>query len=165
MNLSKKEREALRMMFGGRCAYCGIDLTGKWHADHVEPVRRKIEYLHGETTAAGYTKSRATGEFYSPENDHKDNLFPACVKCNILKADGNVENFRSMLAYFVGSIPRIATYSHVHHLLRFNMVKFSAEPVVFWFEKYRKLIPIIAYGTCSVCREEQIGKRHEHPCE
>jgi hypothetical protein len=23
----------------------------------------------------------------------------------------------------------------------------------------------VNYGTCSVCRREQIGKRHEHPCE
>ena len=26
MTLSKAEREALRMMFGGRCAYCGYEL-------------------------------------------------------------------------------------------------------------------------------------------
>jgi len=23
----------------------------------------------------------------------------------------------------------------------------------------------INYGTCSICRREQIGKYHEHPCE
>ena len=33
--LTPAKREQLRMMFGGKCAYCGCEFTGKWHADHV----------------------------------------------------------------------------------------------------------------------------------
>lgn len=137
MILSKPERERIRMMFGGRCAYCGQELIDKWHADHVEPVRRQTEYVHGEVTKAGYTKTRATGKLYSPENDNKDNLYPACVRCNILKADTNVEGFRSILTYFANSIPTISTYTHVHHLMRFGKLSIDTTLVVFWFEKYR----------------------------
>ncbi len=33
MALTKKQREKLRMKFGGRCAYCGCELPEKgWHA-------------------------------------------------------------------------------------------------------------------------------------
>ncbi|MFW8236293.1 HNH endonuclease, partial [Klebsiella pneumoniae] len=42
MALTKKQRAELRMKFGGRCAYCGCELGDKWHADHVEAVRRNI---------------------------------------------------------------------------------------------------------------------------
>ncbi|MCJ4899535.1 hypothetical protein LNT45_27440, partial [Klebsiella pneumoniae] len=44
MALTKKQREKLRMKFGGRCAYCGCELPEKgWHADHVQAVLRKSE--------------------------------------------------------------------------------------------------------------------------
>jgi len=135
-------REELRMMFGGRCAYCGCELSGKWHADHAEPIERITEPVrlasgHGyETTSAGFTKYRPTGKCRNPQNDSNGNLFPACVRCNILKANANVEGFRSMLTYFAQSIPRIAGYSHVHHLMRFGKLSINTDPVVFWFEKY-----------------------------
>ena len=134
--MTPSKREVLRMLFGGRCAYCGTVLDGKWHADHVEPVRRQTVFVPG-LTKAGFSKTKATGKLYSPENHRHDNLFPACVRCNILKADTNIEGFRSMLAYFARSIPTIATYSHVHHLMRFQKLHIDVEPVVFWFETYR----------------------------
>jgi 5-methylcytosine-specific restriction endonuclease McrA len=139
MKLTPSQRKKIRLMFGGRCAYCGIELNGKWHVDHVEAVRRETEYVHGQLTALGYTKTRATGKLYKPENDRFENLFPACVKCNILKSESNIEQFRQTLSYFCESIPRIATYSHVHHLMRFGKLTIDKEPVVFWFEKYRAL--------------------------
>jgi len=135
--MTPKQREALRMMFGGRCAYCGILLDGKWHKDHVEPVRRETVFVPGALTKFGYSKTRATGKLYAPQNHRPDNFFPACVRCNLLKSDTNVEGFRSMLAYFARSIPTIANYSHVHHLMRFGKLAIDATPVVFWFEKFR----------------------------
>jgi hypothetical protein len=128
--MTAAKREALRMMFGGRCAYCGCELTGKWHADHVEAVNRDGNFVRG--------KWKLNGKLRRPENDREDNLYPACVRCNILKGATNVEGFRSMLAYFAHSIPTIATYSHVHHLMRFNRLHIDPTPVIFWFEQYRK---------------------------
>ncbi|EQZ24729.1 hypothetical protein G977_04718 [Escherichia coli UMEA 3585-1] len=47
MALTKKQREKLRMKFGGRCAYCGCELTEKgWHAEVVfwfEQYQRESE--------------------------------------------------------------------------------------------------------------------------
>ena len=137
MTLNKKQREELRMMFGGKCAYCGCELTGKWHADHVEAVHRIGTYerlVPGDIRSAWVFKMR--GKSLHPENDHLANLFPACVRCNILKSAANIEGFRSMLTYFANSIPTIPTYSHVHHLMRFGKLTIDPTPVVFWFEKY-----------------------------
>ncbi|EBU8924256.1 HNH endonuclease [Salmonella enterica subsp. enterica serovar Brandenburg] len=44
MALTRKQRERLRMKFGGRCAYCGCVLPEKgWHADHVQAVLRMLK--------------------------------------------------------------------------------------------------------------------------
>ena len=131
------------MKFGGRCAYCGCELNVKWHADHVNPVEREtkpVKIPNGEyaVTAAGFTKFRATGKMRRADNERLDNLFPACVKCNILKSCTDVEGFRKMLAYFAESVPRIAGYSHVHHLMRFGKLSIDPTPVLFWFERYQQ---------------------------
>lgn len=126
--MTPKKREAIRMMFGGKCAYCGRELSGKWHVDHVEPVSRNGHWVRGKWIQDGTVRK--------PENHREDNLWPACVKCNILKSDANIERFRTNLSYFAKSIPTIRTYSHVHHLMRFEKLTIDQTPVVFWFEKY-----------------------------
>lgn len=130
MKLSKEQREQVRMMFGGKCAYCGVLLDGKWHADHVEAVKRDGNWVSG--------KWKLNGALLKPENDRADNLFPSCVKCNILKSSASVDEFRKALAYFARSIPTIRTYSHVHHLMRFGRLHIDTAPVVFWFERFRQ---------------------------
>lgn len=105
MKLTPKQRAELRMKFGGKCAYYGVELQGI---------------------------------LLRPANDHIDNLYPACVKCNILKSSGTPEDLRQALSYFASSIPTIQNYSHVHHLMRFNKLTIDATPVVFWFERYEE---------------------------
>lgn len=79
----QKQRAELRMKFGGRCAYCGCELSDKWHADHVEAVRRNI--------SNGYAMDR-------PENDTASNMVPACIPCNLFKMCSTVEDFRNRIA-------------------------------------------------------------------
>lgn len=137
MKLTPKQREELRMKFGGKCAYCGQDLPEKgWHADHVKAVQRVGGW--GYDPSIGRVRWITTGEFRNPENDHYENLFPACVKCNILKASGTPEDLRKALSYFAESIPRIQNYSHVHHLMRFKKLTVETTPVVFWFEQWER---------------------------
>lgn len=140
MKLKPAEREAIRMMFGGKCAYCGVGLDGKWHVDHCEAVGRIYEYRNGTYEGGKYTPATMvkTNRMNHRVNDRKDNLFPACIRCNILKSDANIEGFRSILTYFAHSIPRIAGYSHVHHLMRFEKLHIDTTPVVFWFEKFNE---------------------------
>ncbi len=47
MALTKKQREKLRMKFGGRCAYCGCELPEKgWHAGHVQASAPQVRAVH-----------------------------------------------------------------------------------------------------------------------
>ena len=56
---NRKQREALRQKFGGRCAYCGCELTDM-HADHFEPVVRLNTDPWGKRLPARATQSPAT---------------------------------------------------------------------------------------------------------
>jgi hypothetical protein len=131
--LTKKQRTELRMKFGGRCAYCGCELPEKgWHADHVEAALRKWEF--GERQANGARRTVATGEFWRPENDALDNLFPACAPCNLFKATFTIENFREQIA---AQPDRAHSYSvNFRTAARFGLIKVVQKPVVFWFEKF-----------------------------
>ncbi|WP_204363789.1 HNH endonuclease [Klebsiella pneumoniae] len=120
MALTKKQRAELQMKFGGRCAYCGCELGDKWHADHVEAVRRNI--------SNGYAMDR-------PENDTVSNMVPACIPCNLFKMCSTVEDFRSRIATQV-DVTRRASRSY-RTAESFGLVQPTNAPVVFWFEKYQ----------------------------
>lgn len=78
-------RQALRRRLAdgthGRCSYCGCELSGRWHIDHV------------------YPKHRGGG-------DEESNLAPACARCNRWKATYTVEEFRQEIAAQWGRVLR-----------------------------------------------------------
>ena len=134
MTLSKRKREELRMMFGGRCAYCGCKLPERgWHADHIQAVNRELKFARDKRDR---TIMVATGRLYRPENDHYDNLFPACAPCNIDKGSSSLENWRTYLHYRIVERLR-ANSSTFRHAERFGVVAINPAPLVFWYEKYR----------------------------
>lgn len=126
LRLTKAQREKVRMMFGGRCAYCGELLGERWHADHVEPVERKVQYVRGK----GFV---ATGELYKPQNDTLENLMPACPPCNIDKHSMRLESWRSKLQDATGVLARNnPTYRHAR---RFGLVQETGAAITFYFER------------------------------
>lgn len=133
MAITKKQRAELRMKFGGRCAYCGCKLPEKgWHADHVEAALRKWDF--GPHRADGTRRTVATGEYWRPENDVMDNLFPACAPCNLFKATFSLEKFREQIAE---QVERARHYSvNFRTAERFGFIEIVDKPVVFWFETY-----------------------------
>ena len=135
MHLSKPEREAIRMMFGGKCAYCGCELERGWCADHVEPVYRKTKYVPTPDGQYSY-KLVATGECYHPNRDTKENLFPCCRACNIHKGSLSLETWRRDLSDLIGVLQR--GYPTYRHAIRFRQVIESPGPIIFWFERYSK---------------------------
>lgn len=143
MKLKPEQRESIRLMFGGKCAYCGIDLPEKgWHMDHVEPVVRCYSYGEMVTTEHGFThwKSYGNGKkkvkrLDSPESHRVDNLWPSCRACNINKSSMPLEYWRKFLSEGPESL---ASYNgRFRHMLRFGIVTVNPEPFLFWFERFR----------------------------
>ena len=131
MTLSKPVRAALRMKFGGRCAYCGCELPEKgWHADHVENVDREMKYQRDDN---GFGKMVLTGKLLKPENDRLDNLYPSCASCNLDKQSMPLESWRLVVAHKVDVCRYDSAFRHAE---RFGLVVEIKKPVVFWFETY-----------------------------
>lgn len=109
--IPKKLREEIRMKFGGRCAYCGCDVSVKMQVDHVVPLE-----LGGT-------------------NDPK-NLFPSCPPCNNFKLTMTVEVFRSELQ---AQVERAQKYSVNYRMAKkHGLVVETCRKVVFHFEKSNK---------------------------
>ncbi|EAW8183920.1 HNH endonuclease [Salmonella enterica] len=134
MALTRKQREKLRMKFGGRCAYCGCELPEKgWHADHVQAVLRKSEQCM-KAAEKGIFRLKTTGEVFRPEADCPENLFPSCAPCNLLKTTYSLEMFRKQVSLQVERGRRSSVNFRTAE--RFGLISVLNKPVVFWFEQY-----------------------------
>ncbi|HGG5249110.1 TPA: HNH endonuclease [Salmonella enterica] len=134
MALTKKQREKLRMKFGGRCAYCGCELPEKgWHADHVQAVLRKSEQCM-KAAEKGIFRLKTTGEVFRPEADCPENIFPSCAQCNLLKTTYSLEMFRKQVSLQVERGRRSSVNFRTAE--RFGLISVVNKPVVFWFEQY-----------------------------
>lgn len=128
--LSKAEREQVRRMFDGRCAYCGEPLPARWHVDHIEPVMRAAVSVK---TPAGW-RLRA-GPMLNPERDTADNYMPACPPCNISKSTFSVEQWRQSLQRHLDSLN---SYTPIYRMVkRFGLIAETGAAVIFYFERAR----------------------------
>jgi hypothetical protein len=130
--MSPKQRAMIRMMFGGRCAYCGCELPEKgWHVDHVEPVIRQSHWVLGKD---GVGRFQQTGKLWNPAGERDGNYFPSCAKCNIEKRDSSIETFRRGLER---KIETLRDYSAAfRHAERYGMVTVVKERITFYFETW-----------------------------
>lgn len=134
MALTRKQRERLRMKFGGRCAYCGCELPEKgWHADHVQAVLRKSERCM-KAAEKGIFRQKSTGDVFRPEADCPENIFPSCAPCNLLKTTYSLEMFRKQVSLQVERGRRSSVNFRTAE--RFGLISVVNKPVVFWFEQY-----------------------------
>lgn len=133
MKLSKQQREQLRNKFGGRCAYCGCELTEKWHADHLKAVIRESKFVKDKD---GVTRTASTGAVWHPQNECIENLMPSCAPCNLDKQVLDIEVWRSWLQdRMIDSMRK--NIPNFRHALRFGLVSVNSGPVVFWFERFQ----------------------------
>jgi len=137
--LTAAERQQIYEKFGGRCAYCGCEITIKdMQADHVVPL-----HLGGA--------------------DDISNLYPACRACNHYKSTFDVEKFRAVIEQAPNVLMRdSATYRNI---AKFGLINNPEDPVVrFWFEKYgdierEKAIKLKPKGNAaSPCMPYRISK-------
>lgn len=104
----RPNREMIKAKYGGRCAYCGIELGERWHKDHIE--------------------SKQGGG-----SDEVDNYNPACPRCNNWKGGMTVEEFRGEIAAQTYRIERDNANWRLAH--DFGLVAATGKPVVFYFEE------------------------------
>jgi len=128
MKLSKEQRATLKMKFGGRCAYCGVPLGDRWHADHLEPVHRESQIQVRDNRL-----SFKSGPPTRPELDTIENLMPACQPCNTDKSVYDIEAWRAKLQRSCDVLMR--NHALYRHALRFGMVSETNAPVQFYFER------------------------------
>lgn len=132
MALKKSEREALKLKYDGRCAYCGTELGKTWHADHFDPCRRDIESYK---TAEGHYRLRSVGNG-KPETNVIENFMPACPPCNISKSAYTLESWRR---YLQKQIAYLNEYSKKYRMaLAYGLIAETGAEVVFHFEKVEK---------------------------
>lgn len=130
MKLTKTQRATLREKFAGRCAYCGVDLGERWHADHFEHVERKTKWTDAPN---GVRRLVCSGEVHRPERDTIANLMPSCAPCNIDKHAMTLEDWRRKLQNAAEVLRRNQpTYRHA---LRFGLVRETGAAIVFHFER------------------------------
>jgi 5-methylcytosine-specific restriction endonuclease McrA len=134
MTLNKKQREELRMMFGGRCAYCGYTLERGWCADHVEPIYRNASKLSINQTT-GSVVITPSNDHKFPERDVISNFFPSCRACNIHKGVYPLEDWRRELERLQSILHR--NYPTYRHAVRFSQIVETPKPIVFHFETWK----------------------------
>ena len=79
MYISEKDREIIKMKFGGLCAYTGTQLKGDWQVDHIEPVVRNW-----------FSKGAVFKDRHNIEN-----MFPSQKIINHYKGSMDLETFRT----------------------------------------------------------------------
>lgn len=117
--MNKKERQIVFNKFGGKCAYCGCELTKGWHVDHLEPLYRNLK-------KPGCMR---------PENENKDNLMPSCASCNNYKSTFGLETFRKEIGLLVERLNK--TYTQYKIAKRFGLIEETGIGVEFYFETFK----------------------------
>jgi 5-methylcytosine-specific restriction endonuclease McrA len=123
---SRKQREALRQKFGGRCAYCGCDLSGGLHCDHMEPVIRYTPSVWDPSAPKGV-------QMVKPERNTVSNMMPACKACNLHKGGYSLESWRTYLQRSAEIVRKQTSTFRAGE--RFGVITVSDAPIVFYFER------------------------------
>lgn len=123
---SKRQREALRAKYGGRCAYCG-NVLDRMQADHLEPVIRVSNDPWGKPLPA------ADRRLIKPERNVVSNMMPACPPCNLHKGGYRLEEWRALLNRAAEVLA--SEKSIFRAALRFGVLTKSDKPVIFYFEE------------------------------
>lgn len=124
-----KKRKLIYDKFGGKCAYCGMDLPEKgWHVDEVLPVRRNHKWDRSKR------KWVHDGTCLHPERFHIDNQYPACASCNINKRTHSLEGFRRLIQGFMKHLNEQSTQYKMAK--KYGLVTETNKKVKFWYEIY-----------------------------
>lgn len=132
--MTKAERLVVYNKFGGRCAYCGCELNGKFQVDEFFPVKRRHKLIK-ETGCDKFFYSsykRIPDGCQHPERLHIENQNPSCARCNRWKSDMDIESFRKEIEQQVIRARRDSTNFRMAE--DFNLIQVTNKPVIFYYE-------------------------------
>ena len=129
--MKKQDRQKIFDKYGGRCAYCGCELTKGWHVDHIQPIVRDFKYNSDKG------RFQSTGTCRKPENDTIENNNPSCGSCNRQKHSQSLEGFRQSIAQFVNSLNLY--HNQYKFAKRYGLIKETNIQVKFYFETFNPL--------------------------
>lgn len=124
MKLTKPQREQIRLKYDGKCAYCGCELSSKFHVDHLVPQMHT--YYKDNKTKLPYATME---EVYCLEN-----LMPSCPSCNIYKSANSLESFRRSISKQIDILRRDRPTFRLAE--RYGLIECKPKEVKFYFESY-----------------------------
>ena len=111
--ITKKTRELVLNKYGGKCAYCGCELTiSTMQVDHIKAV---------------YTSSLENNNVET-QDDSFDNLNPSCRQCNFYKGTLNIDQFRNKI--------KTTLYETCQNTFQAKLAKKLGMMVVTQFDKF-----------------------------
>lgn len=130
--MNKKERQIIFNKYGGKCSYCGCQLTKSFHVDHLEAIYRSKKLV-------GYSifdKSKVYEDTTKNELDNIDNMMPSCVSCNLYKSTYTLDQFREQLGLLTD---RLNKRTCIYKLARrYGLIQETNIEVKFYFETFEK---------------------------
>ncbi len=154
--MKKQDREIIFNKYGGKCAYCGCELTKGWHVDEIVPCKRKYKTISGhyvnengdviddsrldelnEKFGKGLLtwvppKRNVFAGYENPDALTVGNQMPACASCNINKHSDSLEDFRKRIKKFVQSLNEYSVQYKIAK--RYGLINETDIEVKFYFE-------------------------------
>lgn len=129
--MKPNERDKILAKYGGKCAYCGIDLTnGKWQVDHIIPKQNFVWHIKNNH----YNVPKFLLHLTETDLQHPDNLVPSCQSCNNYKSSMHLELFRSELGRLVDRLQKTSSIYRISK--RFGHIIENKKPILFYFETF-----------------------------
>jgi 5-methylcytosine-specific restriction endonuclease McrA len=118
----KSNRKLIFDKYNGKCAYCGCNLTERFHIDHIKPIMR------------GWSDKDIERHNITKGDNDIENLNPACARCNLRKNSMSIEQFRSEI---LAQVERLKRDSNQYRLaVDYGLIIEEYKPkVTFYFEK------------------------------
>ena len=129
--MKKEVRQQVYYKYGGRCAYCGQEISyEEMQVDHLVPKRLFTAYdLSGDQLQEWFRK-----EFNAKSIDKDDlsNLMPSCRSCNNYKGAEPLAYYRMWMKTIHERLNKISIFRIA---VRFGIVKVKPFDGKFYFEK------------------------------
>ncbi len=104
------DRVNIKNKYNGKCAYCGYQLDDHFHIDRINPGMKGGKY-------------------------EIENCNPACPSCNIWKRTYSIDQFRIEIEL---QRERLMKIPGVRLAIRYGLLNWTDQPVIFEFEKRNK---------------------------